>query len=208
VSYNHANPPTLYLAFQFKESPMRAVLSILLLAIAAGVPPGPSSASARMPASNPRPGELQQSTAPRTSAWEGLAIVVNRNNPIDNVSLWQLRDLFLGEKKWWSCKRRVVVVALPRGAAERQTIHRVVDHMNDADLDKYYFFGIYRGELVELPITQATPKDVRAFVSAHPGAIGYVRASDLDDSLKVVRVNGLLPDDDGYPLRLPKRPAK
>jgi ABC-type phosphate transport system substrate-binding protein len=187
---------------------MKAVLSTLLLAVAAGVPLGLPSASTAMPPSNLQPMQLLQSTGPRTSAWEGLAIVVNRSNPVDNVTLWQLRDLFLAEKKWWSCKRRVVVVALPRGAAERQTIHRVVDHMNDADLDKYFFFGIYRGELATLPTTKATPQDVRAFVSEHPGAIGYLRASDLDNSLKVVRVNGLLPDDDGYPLRLPKRPAK
>jgi len=45
-------------------------------------------------------------------------------------------------------------------------------------------------------------------VGATPGAVGYLRASDVDNSVKVVRVNGLLPEDDGYPLRLRARPPK
>jgi hypothetical protein len=45
-------------------------------------------------------------------------------------------------------------------------------------------------------------------VGTTPGAVGYLRASDVDDSVKVVRVNGLLPDDDGYPMRLRARLPK
>ena len=186
---------------------MRAAPSTLLLAISIGVYAIAASPSAAILSARPHSVQLR-TTTPRTSNWEGLAIVVNRNNPVDEMTLWQLREVFLGDKRWWSGKRRVLLVTLPRGAAERQTIHRVVDQMNDADLDKYYFFGVYRGEFVTSPATQRTPNDVRAFVAAHPGAIGYLRASDLDDSLKVVRINGLLPGDDGYPLRLPKRTAK
>jgi ABC-type phosphate transport system substrate-binding protein len=187
---------------------MKAALSTLLLAIVVGLYLGSASTSAKTLSFAPHPLQQEHGTVARSSPWEGLAIVVNRNNPVDNMTLWQLRNVFLGEKRWWSGNRRVVPVTLPRGAAERQTMHRVVDQMTDADLDKYFFFGVYRGELFTTPTIQRTPKDVRAFVSGHPGAIGYLRASDLDDSLKVVRINGLLPEDDGYPLRLPKRVAK
>jgi hypothetical protein len=38
--------------------------------------------------------------------------------------------------------------------------------------------------------------------------MGYLRASDVDDSVKVVRVNGLLPEEDGYPLRVRARQRK
>jgi phosphate transport system substrate-binding protein len=182
---------------------MKAALSALLLAIALGAPLNQSDLWS-FPASL-LCSQLQPSTSDRTSPWEDLAIVVNRSNAVSDVTLWQLRDIFLGEKKWWSCKRRVVPVAMARGAEERQVMQRVVYGMNDADLDKYFFFKFYGGELMTSRATAASAKDVRTFVANKPGAIGYVRMSDLDNSLKVVRVNGLLPGDDGYPLRVAKR---
>jgi hypothetical protein len=47
----------------------------------------------------------------------------------------------------------------------------------------------------------------KKFVVSTPST-GYLRASDVDGSVKVVRVNGLLPGDDGYPLRLRARLTK
>jgi len=180
---------------------MKAALSVLLLVMAVGAPLDEASSKA------PFPQQPHSLIAPRVS-WEGLAIVVNQKNPIDNVTLGQLRQIFSGEKKWWSSRRRVTLVAMPRGTAERQTVLRVIYRMNNSDLDKYFFLGVFRGEFSTSPTTLATPGDVRKFVVKTPGALGYLRASDVNSSLKVVRVNGLLPEDDGYPLRLRSRPAR
>jgi len=38
-----------------------------------------------------------------------------------------------------------------------------------------------------------------------PGAIGYVRASDADSTVKILRVDGRLPDDKDYRFRLNAR---
>jgi phosphate transport system substrate-binding protein len=179
---------------------MKAAVSALLFLMAVGVRLDEASSTAS-------PVQPYASFAPRTS-WEGLAIVVNRKNPIDNVTLEQLRDIFLEEREWWSNRRRIRLVAMQRGAAERQTVLRVIYRMKkDWDFDKYFFFGVYRGEFSTSPVTLATPEEVRNYVSMTPGAVGYLRASDVDNSVKVVSVNGLLPRDDGYPLRLRARPA-
>ncbi|SRR6266436_1020804 len=85
---------------------------------------------------------------------------------------------------------------------------RVIYRMNDSDLDKYFFLREYQGEFSTYPTALATPGEVRRFVSNTPGAVGYLRVSDVDNSVKVVRVNGLLPGDDSYTLRLRARPAK
>lgn len=142
------------------------------------------------------------------ASWEGLAIVVNSQNPVSNLTLWQLRQIFLGERQWWGNGRRVVLGAFPPGSAERQTVLRVVYHMNDRDFDKYFLWGMFRGELVTSPTILRTPKDVRRFVAKTPGAVAYLRASDLDSSVKVIRINNLRPEDDGYPLRLRARGPK
>ena len=137
-----------------------------------------------------------------------MAIIVNHKNPVGNLTLWQLREIFLGERQWWPSRRRVVLGALPAGTAERQTVLRVVYAMNDKDFDKYFLWGMFRGEFVTSPTILRTPKDVRRFVASTPGAVAYLRVSDLDNSVKVLRINNLRPEDDGYPLRLRVRPSK
>lgn len=139
---------------------------------------------------------------PGGPSWEGLAIVVNKRNPIEDLAFWQLRQIFSQEKMWWSSRRRIKLVALPRGTAERQAVLRVIYQMNDSDLDRHFLLRHYEGKFPTQPTTLASPEEVRRLVSNSPGAVAYLRASDVDDSVKVVRINGLLPGDDGYPLRL------
>jgi ABC-type phosphate transport system substrate-binding protein len=147
------------------------------------------------------------STAPRP-AWEGLAIVVNPKNPIANLTLAQLRSIFLGERKWWTHHRRVLVSTMRRGTPERETVLRVLYRMDDRELDKYFLYQVFKGEASSSTAILRTPADVRKFVGTTPGAVGYLRASDVDDSVKVMRVDGLLPGDDGYPMRLRTRRPK
>jgi ABC-type phosphate transport system substrate-binding protein len=141
---------------------------------------------------------------PRTS-WEGLAIVVNRDNPISDVSLPQLRAMFFGERKWWTPRRRVVVASMKRGTPERQTMTRVVYKMDDHQLEHYFLYQEFKGEPAASHKTLRTPADLKKFVVTTPGAVGYLRESDVDGSVKVIRINGLLPGDDGYPLRLRRK---
>ena len=52
------------------------------------------------------------------------------------------------------------------------------------------------------PKTLSTPVGVRKFIFNVPGAIGFLRASDVDATVKVLRIDELLPEDRGYKLRV------
>jgi len=67
---------------------------------------------------------------------------------------------------------------------------------------------LFTGEVFVSPKTLASPVGVRKFVFNVPERLGYVRAADVDDTVKVIRVDGHLPDDKDYALRIPARPAK
>jgi ABC-type phosphate transport system substrate-binding protein len=175
------------------------VAGVFLLVLALGVPLDCAS-RATVPS--------VQTASPSRGSWEGLAIIVNVNNPVGNLTLGQLREIFLGERQWWPNGRRVILGALPAGTAERQTVLRVVYAMNNKDFNKYFLWGMFRGEFVTSPTILRTPKDVRRFVANTPGAVAYLRASDLDSSVKVVRIDSLRPEDDGYSLRLRVRSSK
>jgi phosphate transport system substrate-binding protein len=144
----------------------------------------------------------------RTPEWEGIAIVVNRNNPVNNVSLSQLQEIFFGDRRWWSHDQPITLLATGRGSAEREAVLRGIYKMDERDYEKYFFFEVYRGEPVKPPTTMKKAEEVNKFVSRKRGALGYIRASDVDPTVKVLRVDGLSPDDDGYPLRVPMRKAK
>jgi len=150
-----------------------------------------------------------QSAAGRRSAgWEGIAIVVDRNNPVSNVSLAELREMFFGDRQWWGHNRPIALVTMARGSAERETVLRAIYKMDEKAFEKYFFFEVYRGEMPNGPTRLTTASEVKKFVSRKQGALGYMRASDVDSSVKVLRIEGLSPDDDGYPLRLRVRNAK
>jgi len=44
---------------------------------------------------------------------------------------------------------------------------------------------------------------VRKFVFNVPGAIGYLRPEHVDNSVKVIAIDGHTPEDAEYPLRMP-----
>ena len=173
----------------------------VLIAMAVGFLPADASNSTLRP-------EQAITSRPSRPAWEGLAIVVNRNNPTTNITLPQLRAMFFGERKYWPSGRRVTLASLRQGTAERQTILRVIYKMDERAIRREFFHEAFKGETVTKRATLTTPADVKTFIVNTPGAVGYLRASDVDDSVRVVRVNGLLPGDDGYPLRLRGREQK
>jgi len=133
---------------------------------------------------------------------ESLAIIVNRENPIENLSMADLRTVFLGERSHWPNGRRITLVMMEPGQPERDAVVRDVCRMSDSDLRRRYLQGLLTGEVLVSPKTLATPVGVRKFVFNVPGAVGYLRPEDVDDSVKVIRIDGHLPSDAAYPLKI------
>ncbi len=175
--------------------PQRRILVLLitcmfLLQVPAGKavsPPGPGSA-------NP---------PDRT-----LAIVVNHANPVDDVSLVELRRILLGERSHWPNGRRIALVMMDPGTIERKAMLREVYRMTEDELSRHFLRGLFTGEVFASPKTLASPVGVRKFIFNVPGAIGYVRLSDVDDSVKVIKIDGHSPEDKDYRLVIDLRAAK
>lgn len=136
---------------------------------------------------------------------ESLAIIVNHDNPIDNLSLAELRAVFLGERSHWSNGRRITLVMMEPGQPEREVVLREVCKMGESDFRRHFLQGLLTGEVLVSPKTLATSVGVRKFVFNVPGAIGYLRPEDVDDSVKVIQVDGRTPSDAEYSLRIPDR---
>lgn len=139
---------------------------------------------------------------------ESLAIIVNQANTINDISLKELRTIFLGERSHWPNGRRITLVMMDPGLGERKAVLRDICRMSETEFSRHFLQGLFTGEVFVSPKTLSTPTGVRKFVFNVPGAIGYVRASDVDGTVKAIRVNGHGPDDSEYPLRIEVRNAK
>lgn len=170
----------------------------LIIGVAAGCLLGVSNRPARAGAS-----AHNELNAPE----QNLAIVVNTSNPVENLSMTELRKVFLGERSHWPNGRRITLVMMEAGQPERKALIREVCQMNESDFSRHFLHGLFTGEVFVSPKTLASPVGVRKFIFNVPGAIGYVRATDVDSSVKVMRVDGRLPDDKEYSLRIPTAPA-
>ena len=133
---------------------------------------------------------------------EPLVIVVNRSNPVDDLSFAELRRIFLGNRSHWANGRRITLVMREPGEPERTTILRDVCGMTEDQLKNHFLHGLFTGEILVSPKILASPTGVRKFIFNVPGAIGYLRIGDVDPTVKVVRIDELLPEDKGYKLRV------
>jgi ABC-type phosphate transport system substrate-binding protein len=133
---------------------------------------------------------------------EPLVIVVNRSNPVDDLSFAELRRIFLGNRSHWANGRRITLVMREPGEPERNTILHEVCGMNEDQLKNHFLHGLFTGEILVSPKILSSPTGVRKFIFNVPGAIGYLRTADVDPTVKVVRIDELLPEDKGYKLRI------
>lgn len=133
---------------------------------------------------------------------QALAIVVNQSNPVENCSFDELRKIFLGERSHWPNGRRITLVMLDPAQPERKVVLREIYGMSEKDLNNHFIQGVFTGNVLASPKTLANASEVRKFVFNVPGAIGYIRGADVDSSVKILRIDGRLPDDKDYRLRL------
>lgn len=133
---------------------------------------------------------------------EPLAIVVNRSNPVTEISLADLRRVFRGQRTRWTNGRRVTLVMRDPGTPERDAILRSVYGLDETEYRRAYLQAVFSGQTSDAPKTLASHNGVLRFVYNVPGAIGYVRARDVDASVKMLRVDGRLPGDAGYRLEV------
>src|SRR5271165_5383019 len=131
---------------------------------------------------------------------EPLAIVVNKSNPVDGLSSAELKRVFLGNRGYWPNGGRITLVMREPGEPERKAVLRDVCGMSEEQFKNHFLYGLYTGEILVSPKILASPAGVRKFIFNVPGAIGYLRLADIDDTVKVLQIDELMPGEKRYKL--------
>ena len=118
-----------------------------------------------------------------TLALDGIAVIVNKNNPVSDLSLEQIAKIYTGEITNWSQvggqDGEIVLIGREAGSGTRDGFESITE---TEDLCKY------RQELT-------STGDVIATVSQNPLAIGYASLSAVDDDIKALTVGGVAPTE-------------
>lgn len=129
-------------------------------------------------------------------AYDGIAIIVNNDNPVTNISLENLTKVYTGEITNWKelggSDSEIVLIGREAGSGTRDGFETIT---NTKDLCQY------RQELT-------STGDVITTVSTNQDAIGYASLASVKDNVKALTVDGVSPTeatikDGSYPIQRP-----
>ena len=119
------------------------------------------------------------------------AVVVNKDNTVENVVSAHLAKIVRGEIKKWPDGKNIVLVLHKDSGGETETLER----LNKMSASEWKSLIVAHKDSIMFVDTDA---DVLKEVQAEAGAIGFVEVHSIDNSVNVVHVDGKLPMEFGY----------
>ena len=132
---------------------------------------------------------------------DAIAIVVHKDLPVENISLEELRNIFLADRQFWENRTRITLLVRAPQSDERSFILERIYQMSEAQFRQDWIAKMSRAEVPRGPKIVLSAGMALDLVVAIPGSISFTRADAVTDDVKVIRIDGLLPSDDGYPLK-------
>ena len=147
---------------------------------------------------------LEAGLGPRMAAAQdssAIAIVTNSRTAVSDISFLELRKIFLGEMQFWGDNSRIVLLVRAPVARERDVVLSKIYRMGEAEFQQYWIAKVFRAEVSSKPKIVYSSDMTSELVTALPGAIGFLPADEVGPGMKVLRINGKLPGETGYPLQ-------
>ena len=130
-----------------------------------------------------------------------VAVVVHPDVAIDNLSLADLRRIWLGDREFWPSGERITLLIRAPVAQERDAVVSRLCRMTEAQFRQHWIAKVFRNESPSGPKIVYSAESALEQVGRVPGAIAFVPAASAGTGVKVVRVDGRRPGENGYPLR-------
>ena len=130
-----------------------------------------------------------------------IAIIVHPDVPFENVTFDELRRLVLGDRQFWNSNLRVTLLLRAPVARERDVVLKKIYQMTESQYRQYWIGKVFRAESTAGPKTVYSSSMAVTLVGSIPGALTFIDVAEVPRDLKILRVNGLLPGEPGYPLQ-------
>ncbi len=125
--------------------------------------------------------------------------MVNPKNPVSDITKSELRKIFAGEKRTWPGGLSIKLIVRVPGSYERIVLLRLLG-MSESEYKQHWISQVFHGEAQAEPVALFSNGMQKEAIAAFPGAIALVALGDVKPGMKVLKVDGLLPDAAAYPL--------
>ena len=133
-----------------------------------------------------------QATSART-----LVVVVNKQNPISNVSSSVLARIYKGRQQKWSNGKQIVVVDRPVRSSERKAFYNQV--LRTDPTKKFFEPGV---PVPFRAIQIRSDEALMAFIRRVKDAVSYAYLDAVDERVKIVSIDGKKFTDLDYALKI------
>lgn len=117
-------------------------------------------------------------------AYDGIAIIVNPQSKVEDLTVEQIKKIYTGEITNWSevggADGEIVLIGREAGSGTRDGFESITDTKDKCK---------YRQELT-------STGDVITTVAQNPNAIGYASLASVKDTVKALKVGGVTPTED------------
>ncbi len=128
--------------------------------------------------------EKEQGLVGTVLAYDGIAVIVNPENTVEDLTLEQIASIFTGEITNWSevggIDAEIVLIGRDASSGTRSGFEEIVGVEDRCQ---------YRQELT-------SNGDVLTTVANNPGAIGYASVATVKDTVKAMKVDGVAPTNE------------
>ena len=133
---------------------------------------------------NLKAAEAESGLTETVLAYDGIAVIVNLENPVSDLDVETIAKIYTGEITNWSevggGDAEIVLIGREAGSGTRDGFESITDTEDACQ---------YRQELT-------STGDVITAVSQNPGAIGYASVASVKDSVKALTVGGVAPSNE------------
>jgi phosphate transport system substrate-binding protein len=115
-------------------------------------------------------------------AYDGIAVIVHPSNPLTNITLAQIRQIFDGAVNNWSAlglpSHAIDLITREEGSGTREAFEHLV---------------MGKQEITPAALVQDSNGSVREIVAGDPYSLGYISAGLVDHRVKALAIDGVLP---------------
>ena len=118
-----------------------------------------------------------------TIAKDAIAIIVHPENPVQDVSLSQIQQIFAGKVRNWNeiggHVHPIVLVTREEGSGTREAFQKMVMEKEEISLEA---------------LVQDSNGAIRQVVASDPSAIGYISLGLVNEKVKALKISGVEPN--------------
>lgn len=189
VGSTSVDPLAQKLAESYKASNPGVEIEIQAVGSSAGIKAAiDGSATIGMSSRELKEEEISEGVTPHVICKDGIAVVVNPANPVQNLTKEQVQKIFLGEIKNWKevggNDEEILVVSRESGSGTRGAFEEILKIEKEVEGKKV-------SGLVENALQAEGTGAVKANVASKANSIGYVSLGYIDDTIKSLQVEGV-----------------